>query len=412
MRTLHILINDEGGFAETELQLFSIFDVLKLPFIQVKNSAQFEELIEHLANNISLFIWVHPNASQRKDKGMTTPGEVAANYLYSKKGIDFEVVSRYPDDVNQKLLSKLKKSVVDCNDIMSIIENKVPQSVLTIKKCLDIHSKSHDSSDFAIITALYDDECTTFLDNMDYTPSQYFKNGYSGKHVKLQENIDYKGDFLVINQDKMGVIDAASFATKIITEHNPKFLLMGGVCGGRKNKDVNLYDVIIPKKIFDYMTGKMEKGTFISYNHSASANHNLVTFLEKQVYNIKARMLNLSRNDMKGIVEKVTIHFGDFACGPWVVKTNDFMEEELAIEEKKDILGLEMESISILRTSENFQEYGKYSIVVKSVMDFTDDKKSDGLNGAIKTTAAYISYLCIRAIMPILMEFKDTNNPN
>ena len=264
--------------------------------------------------------------------------------------------------------------------------------------------------EFAILTALFKDEFTVFLDNMECSEFPELKNSQIGKYIKLNSDLDYLNDFLLINQDKMGVIDAASFATKVISDYKPKFLIMGGVCGGRKNMNVSLYDIIIPSKIFDYMTGKLDNGTFISYNHNSSTNANLIKYIDTCKRDIKANMIRLANYDKTSLVDNVTIHIGDFACGPWVVKTSEFMENELAIEEKKNILGLEMESLSVFRASENFQEYGKYSLVVKSVMDFTDDKKSDGVDGSVKSNASYMSYLCIRALMPLLTRFNDPKN--
>jgi hypothetical protein len=39
-------------------------------------------------------------------------------------------------------------------------------------------------------------------------------------------------------------------------------------------------------------------------------------------------------------------------------------------------------------------------------MDHTNELKDDGEFKEIKSSAAYISYLCVRAMMPILLEFK------
>jgi nucleoside phosphorylase len=280
---------------------------------------------------------------------------------------------------------------------------------LTICQKDKLEKNNHENErEFGIITALYKDEYTSFLDNMEHESIRDIKNGTIGKHIKLQK-CDYQEDFVIVNQDRMGVIDAASFATKLVSKYNPRFLIMSGVCGGRASKNIKLYDIIIPSQIFDYMTGKLEAGKFIPHNHNSSANKNLISYIEKKKDQIKANMMVLSRSDVKKIVDKIAIHIGDFACGPWVVKTTDYMDNELAKEEKKNILGLEMESLSILRVNENFQGAGHYALIVKSVMDFTDDKKSDGENGVIKSTAAYISYLCIRALMPILSEFEDLN---
>ena len=145
MKTIHIIINDESGNSETEYQLFDFIKVLKIPFIQVKNSDQFEELIQYLSDTLNVFVWVHPNVGQRRDTGNITPGEGAVNYLSSKKNIDFEIISRYPDHVSKNLLIKAGKDIVDCNDIMTVIENGKPQSIVSIRAALNIENNKNKS---------------------------------------------------------------------------------------------------------------------------------------------------------------------------------------------------------------------------------------------------------------------------
>ena len=101
------------------------------------------------------------------------------------------------------------------------------------------------------------------------------------------------------------------------------------------------------------------------------------------------------------------IHIDEFACGPWVVKTNGFLDDFLLNEFSAQIKGLEMESYSVNRAGNIAQKYGRYSLVVKSVMDYTESNKTDGPGGSTKRFASLVSLICIRALMPILLEFKD-----
>ena len=73
-----------------------------------------------------------------------------------------------------------------------------------------------------------------------------------------------------------------------------------------------------------------------------------------------------------------------------------------------DIVGLEMESIGVIRAANLFSKHSEYGLVAKSVMDFTDGNKADSLNGVpVKANAAMISYLYIRSAMPLLGDFVD-----
>jgi nucleoside phosphorylase len=261
--------------------------------------------------------------------------------------------------------------------------------------------------DFAVLTALYDDEHTAFDLNMRSKEIGGQKNVKVGNFLESKElEDDYKGDILLAWQQDMGIVDAAAFSSRIIAKHSPKFLIMGGVCGGRKD-DVNIYDVIIPKNIHDYMSGKYKKGVFIPRPLRAEPNQELVGFLETRKREIISRMKKIAQPNLLSILDNgFKIHFKNYACGPWVVKTNGTLLE-IAENADDDIIGLEMESLGVIRAGKLFAKNDEYGLIVKSVMDFTDENKTDGDKGLIKTNAALISYLCVRAILPLLLEFKD-----
>lgn len=285
--------------------------------------------------------------------------------------------------------------------------------------------------DFVIQTALYEDEFAVYDTdcNLEAYPSVY--NSYKAtfkEHKKALADGDYKKEFLLIHQQQMGLVDAAIHATQVITKIDPTFLLMSGVCGGREH-EVNLYDVIIPSIVYDYATGKIKENKLESLEYEAEANKKLIKFLkdnsDRIIHNMKS-IINPDRKKLLG--EKFKIVIDEFACGPWVIKTEGFMhkmkgeelekfptkeENDLFLESipvnkiSKGIKGLEMESYSLLRAGEVVQKPGRFTIVAKAVMDFTNEYKKDGPNGEIKSSAAYVSYLCVRAMMPILLEFKS-----
>jgi nucleoside phosphorylase/YHS domain-containing protein len=263
---------------------------------------------------------------------------------------------------------------------------------------------------FAILTALFKDEHEAF-DNHMKTEDIPGKNLKKGSFLPTKDfSEDYTGDLVLAWQQDMGSVDAAAFSAMLIYNYNPKFLIMGGVCGGREG-EVKLYDVIIPKNIQDYMSGKFAKGEFIPRPLPAEPNPQLIGHLIKKEDVIMKNMRALATEQVhKNILNNgFKIHFKNYACGPWVVKTKDALLE-IAKATNDDIIGLEMESLGLIRACNLFADYSKYGLVVKSVMDFTDENKSDGDKGTIKSTAASISYLCIRAMLPVLLEFRDSRS--
>jgi nucleoside phosphorylase len=196
----------------------------------------------------------------------------------------------------------------------------------------------------------------------------------------------------------------------------PKMTILAGVCGGRKEKKVKIYDIIIPEQIIDIITGKYENHKFIPYGYHETINEDLIKHLKKIVQKpnfIKKEMNDLIPNTEKykrenEIIQNLKIHFDTLACGSFVLKTKDFLETK-AKEISDKIVGFEMESYGVARAL-YLSKSNKYGLVVKSVMDYTDDKKNDILEGEnVKQMAAYMSYICIRALLPHLEKYIKEN---
>jgi nucleoside phosphorylase len=290
--------------------------------------------------------------------------------------------------------------------------------------------------DFAVLTALYEDEFQIYKEHCDLTVDSIVANGYHTTFLRKNEAIksDYEKPFALVHQEQMGVVDAAIYATQIIDKVDPRFLLMGGVCGGLK-AGVQEFDIIIPTIVYDYSTGKLiggerpgkegddpspmfnyetngsdkvVKGRVETKGFKSNAEKLLTEFIIRRKEDIITNMRQLMPETQKvNFPTGFDIHVDEFACGPWVVKTDGFLDEYLLKEFSNKIKGLEMESYSINRAGNIVQKYGRYSLVIKSVMDYTDTKKSDGQKGYVKKFAALMSLVCIRAMMPILLDFKD-----
>lgn len=341
--------------------------------------------------------------------------------------LKFEYTSRQGENThNGARVLHSQKLIKNLYDIESIpLNNKADLFNITETE------PKKDRVDFVIQTALYEDEFAVYETDCKLEPYPSVYNSYKASFKENKKTLaagDYNKEFLLVHQMQMGLVDAAIHATQVITKADPTFLLMSGVCGGREY-EVNLYDVIIPSIVYDYATGKIKENKLESLEYKASANKKLIQFLkdnsDKIIHNMRS-IINPDRKKLLGKDFKIVID--EFACGPWVIKTEGFMrkmkgeklekftakkENDLFLESipvtkiSKGIKGLEMESYSLLRTAEVIQKEGRFTIVAKSVMDFTNEYKKDGPNGEVKSSAAYVSYLCVRAMMPILLEFKS-----
>jgi len=265
-----------------------------------------------------------------------------------------------------------------------------------------------------ILTALTKDEYASFRENINkvndkdgvleatFTPKDSFQN-------------DYKGSlFFQRQKGKMGSVESA-ITTSRIFNNGTNALIMSGVCGGRET-EVKYYDIIIATEVVDIITGKYEGNTFVPIGYQEKANEGLIEHLSEsnRTTEIKNRMLSLIPdnkidNRLREIINNLSIKFGVMACGPFVLKTGKFLETK-SKEINDKIIGFEMESYGVMRATKYLNNSKNISLVVKSVMDYTDENKQDSQAGEpIKSIAAKISYLCVRVLIPYIDEYYKEN---
>lgn len=262
----------------------------------------------------------------------------------------------------------------------------------------------------AILTALEKDELEVFKKNSNIISQNELNNlnSFSGYFNEKDRIGDHGILYYAAPQERMGMVEASAYATNIIRRLPLKYLIMSGVCGGLKTK-VKMYDIIVANKVTNNLHGKYDDGEFKIRPQTVTVNAKLIGVLSNQesIDRIKRRMEDLCDNDyLKNIVKKVEIHFKNYTCTDFVVKKDGYLANENANLDE-NVIGLEMESYGFLRASELYLKSG-FAFFAKSVMDYTDMKKVDKNNGKpIKNTAAYMSYLFNRAVIPILLENYD-----
>lgn len=378
---LHILINDESvDYASSDPSVFSFFDAVKRPFIQVKNAKQFDYLIRVLPDEFEVAIWVHPNASYRKSTNLDTPGEAAMTAL-ALENVNFNIISRYPDDVSKVLLNDLGQTAIKLGSLYKEIKNAKTETVRSLRAKGFSMSKSlvkKSDIDIAIIAALYEDEFTSlteFLEDEESVP------GFETMKIAKLKGSTKK--VLVDFQTKMGMVEATFLSTQILARFSPKYLIMVGVCGGRYSKGVRLLDIIVPSKVFDYQTGKYENGQFMPYLRVSNLNN-------KKVLSVGAQILKSMENHvstpLKSKCRNITIRSRTMACGNIVVKTDGYLDETISnFDEETE--SVEMESFGVVRTTELLEDKTVKPLIIKAVMDYTEKDKGD----KDKSTAAYFS---------------------
>lgn len=369
---LHILINDESvGCSNGEPSVYSYFSDLQKPFIQVKNATQFDYLISTLPDSLNVAIWIHPNAEMKKNENVDTPGEASMTAL-ALKDIEFTVISRYPDDVSDELLKEINKTPIKLGSIYKEIKNGKTVTIGSIKQKGKISSiktlPNIEDVEIAVIAALYEDE---FQSLKDFLEDEIPVPGFETLKIAKLKNSEKR--ILIDFQTKMGMVEATFLSTQISTLFSPKYIIMVGVCGGRATKGVNLLDIIIPNKVFDYQTGKYENGEFKPYLRTCNINNKKALDASDKIIKLMEDYVN---TPLKSKCRTIKIRSRTLACGNIVVKTDGYLEDTISgFDEETE--GVEMESFGVVRTTELIEDRKVNPIIIKSVMDFTEKSKND-----------------------------------
>jgi len=229
-------------------------------------------------------------------------------------------------------------------------------------------------------------------------------------------------------QPKTGMVDAAIVATQIIELFKPKFLLMSGVCGGKKN--LKFGDVVLASKVFTFQKGKIsdfldEKGNLIKLFDKKGKEINITQICDKYGNKVELQIENfeveqesididsLVKDDiddyLKSIEEKINepykleeqkieIHFEPMACSTMVINKDGYFEDKIKAIERKTV-AVEMESFGVARACQIANNGETKCIIFKSVMDNMTKKDDKAKKIAAYTSAQFLKYLIIDNVL-------------
>jgi len=273
--------------------------------------------------------------------------------------------------------------------IESLLLSKVYEEV-KVNKIESEDMKDVIEVDYAIITALEDDEMEKVLpmiisegevdDSNNYIEYGYLKD-------KPNKKVVYA------SQHNTGMVDASILASELIIRFSPKFLIMVGVLGG-KPIDTNIGDVIIANKVFEIDRGKL---TDLGFKKEAS----VATLKSKEILKINRKKVDIEnfinlRDDTRK--SRIQLHFGPIACVNQVIDVEDFFQENISSIDRKAI-ALEMESFAVIRACELLNNGKTTPLIIKSVMDNTQEKTDEGKTYAAWTSAKTLEFILLNDII-------------
>lgn len=345
---------------------------------RMNSKAKLESFIDLL--NMLIYQWIHhspnsDNANKIKSGFNKIIKETLISYIY------------WNDEIKDytKLIESLKRiGPIEKNTIANI--EKVIEEKNKINKKEDEMGLENEnlepniSYDYAILTALEEDEMEQILPLIEITSVEdHINKGYFKSNPK--KNV------VLVSQLETGMIDASILATELILKYSPKYLIMPGVLGGKPD-ETKIGDVIVATKVFTVDKGKLSGKDHLKEIEASIINNHRITAFKTHKISIQ----DYIRDSHPTHKNTVDIHFAPIACVRQVIDSEGFFLENFTPIERKTI-GVEMESYGITRACELVGHKRTTPIIIKSVMDNTQDKTDGAKKLAAWTSAKFLDYI-------------------
>jgi nucleoside phosphorylase len=183
-----------------------------------------------------------------------------------------------------------------------------------------------------------------------------------------------------------GNVEAAAGVERAITHFNPDLALLVGVAGGVK--DVNLRDVVVADKVYQYESGKAAN-VFEPRPKAENPDDVLV-----QRAKAEARRSDWKKR-LPDSVPSAHVHFGPIASGEMVVASRDSEVFSRISFLYGDALAVDMESYGFLKTA---RKNHVSALVVRGISDQIDNKSEADRAGSQEIAAQIASAFAFQVL--------------
>lgn len=292
-----------------------------------------------------------------------------------------ELLVNYEETFEKTLFSLIKYERESVEWRKQITE-KVKWLVKARKELL-VEEKSirNYEADIAIITAVPVEQKAVL--NLPIGWREYNIPYDSQSYHVAEMNIDGKKLRLVLARQRiMGMTAAATTTTKVINYFNPRYVVMVGIAGGRKD-EVNIGDVIVASSSYDYGSGKWKRN---------EETGQLEFEADPDMINISTEMLNIFSRDFRELLDELReqwrivarqdvktvsqVHIGPLASGAAVVQVPDILKNYIKPHVRK-FKGIDMETYGVYYACREAFKPKPEFVAIKSVSDYADPEKGD-----------------------------------
>ncbi len=226
----------------------------------------------------------------------------------------------------------------------------------------DVALLSVTTTEFKAVTHFHNWKAKTFTgDDQIYDEATFERDGVQRTivHAKIGE---------------MGMTAAAATAMKVIFTFRPRYLIMVGIAAGvvkEELEDQRYGDVIVPDVIWNYSAGK-----FVSPELAQIRYGNMGFLPRSTAEHIPEEILPYLIKAAESDENPCHVYIGPMACGSTVVANRELLEKQIYTQ-YQHTAGLDMESYAVVYAANHANDPRPTPIIVKSVCDFADSKKSD-----------------------------------
>lgn len=246
-----------------------------------------------------------------------------------------------------------------------------------------------------IITTV-DDEYTA-LERLPVTWTDYTRENdpliYSRTTYFDKNNT--KKDLLRVKLPEMGMSAASHVTTKILSLFEPESVIMVGICGGKKG-EVDLGDIIVADKSWDYGSGKVKCDEDDNITFSALPNQiNIDTKLRSNIIRNTDNIIDIYTNWNKLYHDNKisTVKIGPIATGSAVISNESFIEKIIEPQYRK-LLGIDMETYGVYFACQNSGQDVQF-VSIKAVSDLADKDKDDSFHSYGSYASASFAFMLL-----------------
>jgi len=199
---------------------------------------------------------------------------------------------------------------------------------------------------------------------------------------------------------EMGLTHAAATATAMFMHWRPQMAFIIGVCAGRKEKKVQLGDVVVPKLAYNFQFGSFENGEVQKQLAVAHANEQFHA-QARDYFGVPRNVSAIGDEFPPGgrrPHDRLNMHFDPMACSDLVVMDKDKFKE--AADADRKVIAIDMESYAFLLAAR--LAHVEKALVIKSVTDFADAKKNDDYR-------EYAKFTSTKALLGLLRHLLDVS---